>query len=47
MVRHDAALRGRLLEAYENEPLLQAGAAFTPEVRRYVGRAAALDPHAT
>jgi hypothetical protein len=47
MVRHDATLRARLLAAYENEPLLQAGTAFTPEVRRYVWRAAALDPHAT
>ena len=47
VVRHDATLRERLLAAYENEPLLQAGAVFTPEVRRYVRRAAALDPHAT
>jgi hypothetical protein len=47
MVRHDAALRGRLVAAYENEPLLQAGTAFTPEVRRYVAQAAALDPDAT
>jgi MerR family transcriptional regulator, thiopeptide resistance regulator len=41
MVRHDATLRARLLAAYENEPLLQAGTVFTPEVRRYIGRAAA------
>lgn len=47
MARHDAALRAKLLAAYENEPLLQAGTAFTPEVRRYVWRAAALDPDAT
>jgi DNA-binding transcriptional MerR regulator len=47
MARHDATLRARLLAAYENEPLLQAGTVFTPEVRRYVWRAAALDPHAT
>jgi hypothetical protein len=46
MVGHDAVLRARLLAAYE-EPLLQAGLVFTPEVRRYVERAAALDPHAT
>jgi DNA-binding transcriptional MerR regulator len=49
MVRHDAALREALLAAYENEPLLQAGVAFKPEVRRYVQQAArpVLDPHAT
>lgn len=47
VTRHDAALREGLLAAYENEPLLQAGAAFSPDVRRYVQRAAALDPHAT
>jgi DNA-binding transcriptional MerR regulator len=47
MVRHDAALRDRLLAAYENEPLLQAGTVFTLEVWRYVRRAAALDPDAT
>ncbi len=34
MVRHDATLRARLLAAYENEPLLQAGTGFTPEARR-------------
>lgn len=39
-VRHDEALRERLLAAYENEPLLQAGAVFTPEVRHYVRQAA-------
>ncbi len=39
-VRHDGALRERLLAAYDNEPLLQAGAAFTPEVRHYVRQAA-------
>jgi MerR family transcriptional regulator, thiopeptide resistance regulator len=47
VVRHDATLRERLLAAYENEPLLRAGAVFTPEVLRYAQRAAALDPHAT
>lgn len=36
MVRHDGGLRERLLAAYENEPLIQAGAAFTPKARRYV-----------
>lgn len=45
MVRHDASLRDRLVTAYENEPLLQAGW-IAPEVRRYVRQAAALDPHA-
>lgn len=38
-VRHDSALRERLLAAYENEPLIRAGAVFTPEVRRYVQQA--------
>jgi DNA-binding transcriptional MerR regulator len=47
MVRHDATLREKLIAAYESEPLLQAGTAFTPEVRHYVRQAAALDPHAT
>ena len=47
VVQHDASLREGLLAAYENEPLLQAGAVFTPDVRRYVRRAAELDPHAT
>ena len=41
VVRHDAALRERLLAAYENETLLQAGAVLTPEARSYVRRAAA------
>jgi len=40
LVRHDGALRERLLAAYDNEPLLQAGAVFTPEVRHYVRQAA-------
>ena len=40
MVRHDSALREKMLVAYENEPLLQAGAVFTPEVRRYLRQAA-------
>lgn len=39
-VRHDSALREKLLAAYENEPLLQAGAVFSPEVRHYVRQAA-------
>lgn len=39
-VRHDIALRDKLLAAYENEPLIRAGAIFTPEVRRYVQQAA-------
>jgi DNA-binding transcriptional MerR regulator len=39
-VRHDGALREKLLAAFENEPLLQAGAVFTPEVRHYVRQAA-------
>lgn len=43
-VRHDPRLREGLLSAYANEPLLQAGAAFTPGVRGYVQQAAALDP---
>jgi DNA-binding transcriptional MerR regulator len=38
-VRHDIALRDKLLAAYENEPLIRAGAIFTPEVRRYVQQA--------
>jgi MerR family transcriptional regulator, thiopeptide resistance regulator len=42
MVGHDAALRAKLLAAYENEPLLQAGVVFTPEVRRYVQQAASV-----
>jgi DNA-binding transcriptional MerR regulator len=36
----DAALGDRLLSAYENEPLLQAGMAFTPALRNYVKQAA-------
>jgi DNA-binding transcriptional MerR regulator len=47
MARHDAGLRARLVAAYENEPLLQAGTVFTPEVHGYMWRAAGLDPHAT
>jgi DNA-binding transcriptional MerR regulator len=39
-VRHDGALREKLLAAYENEPLIQAGAVFTPAVRHYVRQAA-------
>ncbi|CAN5716078.1 MerR family transcriptional regulator [soil metagenome] len=39
-VRHDGALQEKLLAAYDSEPLLQAGAVFTPEVRRYVRQAA-------
>jgi MerR family transcriptional regulator, thiopeptide resistance regulator len=37
---HDAALGERLMAAYENEPLLQAGMAFTPALRDYVKQAA-------
>ncbi|MEO8527086.1 MAG: MerR family transcriptional regulator [Caldimonas sp.] len=40
VVRHDGDLRKRMLAAYESEPLLQAGAVFTPEVRNYVRQAA-------
>jgi hypothetical protein len=47
MVRHDDALRAKLLAAYENEPLIRAGAALTLEVWRYLRHAAALDPDAT
>ncbi|MBP6337799.1 MAG: SAM-dependent methyltransferase [Vitreoscilla sp.] len=47
VVRHDAGLLTKLLAAHETEPVLQAGAAFTPEVRRYLQQATALDPHAT
>ena len=46
VVRQDATLRAKLLAAYDNEPLLQAGATFTKQARRYVRQAAALDPHA-
>lgn len=41
MVRHDAALRARLLAAYENEPLIRAGVVFTPQAMHYVGQALA------
>jgi MerR family transcriptional regulator, thiopeptide resistance regulator len=37
MVRHDASLRARLLAAYENEPLLQASSAFSPQALHYMG----------
>ncbi len=40
MARHDAALREKLVAAFENEPLLQAGADDTPEVRHYLRQAA-------
>lgn len=46
-VRHDSALRERLLAAYDNEPLIQAGAVFTPEVRHYVRQAAMTELHRT
>ncbi|HET9641939.1 MAG TPA: MerR family transcriptional regulator [Burkholderiaceae bacterium] len=45
LARHDVGLRDRLLAAYENEPLLQAGAAVGPEEGRYLRQAAALDSH--
>ena len=38
-VCHDSDLRDRLLAAYDQEPLLQAGAVFTPALRHYVRRA--------
>lgn len=38
MVRHDTDLRARLVAAYENEPLLQASAAFSPQALRYMER---------
>jgi len=38
-VGDDAALRDRLLTAYEKEPLLQAGMPFTPAMRTYVEQA--------
>lgn len=47
MARGDTPLRERLLAAYENEPLLQAGAAFTLRAWHYVREAMALDPDAT
>ncbi|MBL0150235.1 MAG: MerR family transcriptional regulator [Ideonella sp.] len=37
---NDAALGDRLVAAYENEPLLQAGMAFTPALRKYIRQAA-------
>jgi len=40
LVRYDGALGERLLAAYENEPLLRAGAVFAPEVLHYVRQAA-------
>jgi MerR family transcriptional regulator, thiopeptide resistance regulator len=47
-VGKDAALGERLIAAYENEPLLQAGMPFTPALGNYIKQAAAaLDPHAT
>lgn len=39
-VGRDTALAERLIAAYENEPLLQAGMAFTPALRNYVKQAA-------
>ncbi len=41
MVRHDEALRAKLIAAYQNEPLIQAGTPFTMEAWRYLQRAAA------
>ena len=41
MVRHDAALRARLLAAYKNEPLIRAGTAIKPEAWCYLEQAAA------
>lgn len=46
-VGDDAALWERLVAAYENEPLLQAGQPFPATLRHYVDQAAALDPDAT
>jgi DNA-binding transcriptional MerR regulator len=40
MVRHDAGLRARVIAAYEQEPLLQAGLVFSAAVRHYVRQAA-------
>jgi len=40
-VGDDAALRERLLAAYADEPLLQAGLPLTPALRRYVEQATA------
>ena len=39
-VGRDAALGERLLALYENEPLLQAGMAFTPALRHYIQQSA-------
>jgi MerR family transcriptional regulator, thiopeptide resistance regulator len=47
MVRDDAALRARLLAAYQNEPLIRAGTVVTPQAWRYLEQAAALDTDAT
>lgn len=41
MVRHDEALRTKLLTAFQNEPMIQAGMPFTMEMLRYLGRAPA------
>ena len=41
MARHDAALREKLVTAFENEPILQAGADDTPQVRHYLRQASA------
>lgn len=38
-VRHDSALRERLVTAYENEPLLRAGSFVTPRARHYLRQA--------
>lgn len=40
MARHDGALREKLIAAYEDEPLLRAGVAFTEATRRYLLQAA-------
>jgi MerR family transcriptional regulator, thiopeptide resistance regulator len=40
-VGHDDALGKRLIAAYENDPLLQAGMALTPTLRNYLKQAAA------
>ncbi len=39
-VGSDVALGERLIAAYENEPLLHAGMAFTPALRKYLDQAA-------
>jgi len=46
VARHDPTLREKLVAAYENEPLLQAGAVSTPQVRQYIRLAMPLDPDA-